>query len=152
MLVVGIVLNIIGIGLLCWLIFTLAVYALPFFIAVSAGMMAFHGGAGVAGGLVIGLASGTVALAIGQAAFTMTRSMSFRAAIAAAFAAPAAIAGYQAVLVMSQIGVPSLVWREIFACFGALLVAGTTWTRLTAFAVPRQASSARRSKLHLSQF
>ncbi len=45
----GPLLNVAGIGLFCRLIFTLAVYALPFFVAVSAGMMAFHSGAGALG-------------------------------------------------------------------------------------------------------
>ena len=31
MLVIGLILNVFGIGLFCWLIFTLTVYALPFF-------------------------------------------------------------------------------------------------------------------------
>ncbi|MGY3442798.1 hypothetical protein [Bradyrhizobium sp. USDA 4473] len=33
MLAIGLVLNTLGIGLFCWAIFTLAVYALPFFVA-----------------------------------------------------------------------------------------------------------------------
>jgi hypothetical protein len=32
MLALGLLLNFAGIGLFCWLIFTLAVYALPFFV------------------------------------------------------------------------------------------------------------------------
>ena len=32
MLALGLLLNTVGIGLFCWLIFTLAVYALPFFV------------------------------------------------------------------------------------------------------------------------
>ena len=38
MLVLGLLLNTVGIGLFCWLIFTLAVYALPLFVAVSVGI------------------------------------------------------------------------------------------------------------------
>ena len=38
---------------------------------------------------------------------------------------------------MSQIGVPSLVWREIFACLGAVFIGGTAWTRLTVFTETR---------------
>jgi hypothetical protein len=67
----------------------------------------------------------------------MTRSVILRAAIAAAFAVPAAVAGYHVVLVMSQIGVPSLAWREVVACLGALFIGGTAWTRLTVFTEPR---------------
>ena len=50
MLALGLVLNTVGIGLFCWLIFTLAVYALPFLVGLTAGMAAFHSGAGVIGG------------------------------------------------------------------------------------------------------
>ena len=35
MLALGLLLNTVGIGLFCWLIFTLAVYALPFFVLCS---------------------------------------------------------------------------------------------------------------------
>ena len=91
MLALGLLLNTVGIGLFCWLIFTLAVYALPFFVAVSAGLMAFHSGAGILGTPLVGIAAGGMALAAGRTAFAMTRLTILRAAIAAAFAVPAAI-------------------------------------------------------------
>ena len=143
MLALGLVLNTVGIGLFCWLIFTLAVCALPFFVAVSAGMIAFHSGAGVLGAPLVGIAAGAVALAIGQTASAMAWSVSLRAAIAAAFAMPAAVAGYHVVIVMSQIGVPSLAWREIFAYLGAAFIGATAWIRLTVFAKPRPLESGR---------
>jgi hypothetical protein len=37
------------VGLFCWLLLTLAVYALPFFASVTAGLAAFHSAAGVIG-------------------------------------------------------------------------------------------------------
>ena len=136
MLVIGLILSMFGIGLFCWLIFTLAVYALPFFIGLTAGMAAFHSGAGVLGALLVGIVTGAVTLAIGQIAFAIVRPPVLRAVIAAAFAIPAAIAGYHAVLGLSQIGVPSLLWREVFAWIGALFIGGTAWARMTAFAEP----------------
>ena len=136
MLALGLVLNAVGIGLFCWLIFTLAVYALPFFVAVNAGMLAFHRGTGVVGASIVGIAAGAVTLAVGQTAFSIARSLILRAAIAAMFAIPAAVAGYHVVLVMSQIGIPSMAWREVFACLGAVFIGGTAWTRLTVLAAP----------------
>ena len=136
MLVIALILNVFGISLFCWLIFALAVYALPFFVGLTTGMAAFHSGAGVLGALLFGIVAGAVTLAIGQIAFAVVRSPVLRAVIAAAFAIPAAIAGYHAVLGLSQIGVPSLVWREVFAWIGALFVGGTAWTRMTVFAEP----------------
>lgn len=141
MLALGILLNFAGIGLFCWLIFTLAVYALPFFVAVYVFMLALHGGAGVLGAPIVGIAAAGATLAIGQMTFVMTRSVTMRAIIAALFAVPAMLAGYQVVFVMSQIGVPSLVWREIFAGFGAVFIGGTAWTRLTLFTEDRPIDS-----------
>ncbi|WFU58295.1 hypothetical protein QA639_12660 [Bradyrhizobium pachyrhizi] len=142
MLVLGLVLNVLGIGLFCWLIFMLAVYALPFFVALSIGMLAFHGGAGVVGALLIGLASGALTLAVGQVGVAVSRVRTLRIAIAAAFAVPAAIAGYHVMFALSQIGVPSLAWREAFGCLGAVCIGGTAWTRLTVFAETRPLESA----------
>ena len=46
MIFLGILLSIAAIGFFCWLLFTLAVFALPFFAGVSAGIWAYHTGAG----------------------------------------------------------------------------------------------------------
>jgi hypothetical protein len=134
MLALGIVLNTVGLALFCWLIVALAVYAVPFFVAVSIGMLTFHIGAGVIGALLVGIFAGASTLVTGQTAFAMTRSTILRAAIGAVFALPAAIAGYHVVLAMSLLGVPSLPWREVFACLGAVSVGATAWMRLTLFA------------------
>jgi hypothetical protein len=141
MLALGLLLNFAGIGLFCWLIFTLAVYALPFFVGLYVFMMALHGGAGVLGAPLVGIAAGGITLAIGQTAFAMTRCVIIRAIIATLFAVPATLAGYQIVFVMSQVSVPSLLWREIFACVGAVFIGGTAWTRLTIFTEARPLDS-----------
>ncbi|MBM7487737.1 MFS family permease [Bradyrhizobium sp. USDA 3686] len=141
MLALGLVLNTLGIGLFCWAIFALAVYALPFFVALSVGM-AFRDGAGVVGALLIGIVSGALTLAAGRVAVAVSRSLALRVAIAAAFAVTAAIAGYHVVFALSQIGVPSLAWREAFACGGAVCIGGTAWARLTVFAETRPLDSA----------
>ena len=46
MIIVGIVLSVVGLGFFCWLLFTLAVYALPFFAGVTAALAAYHSGSG----------------------------------------------------------------------------------------------------------
>ena len=137
MLALGLLLNVAGIGLFCWLIFTLAVYALPFFVGLNVFMLALHGGAGILGAPLVGIAAGAMTLVIGQTAFAMTRSVITRAIVAALFAVPATLAGYQVVFAMSQLGAPSLAWREIFACLGAVFIGGTAWTRLTVFTETR---------------
>jgi len=137
MLALGLLLNTVGIGLFCWLVFTLAVYALPFFVAINAGIWAYHSGAGVLGTPLVAVAAGGMTLAIAQIAFAMTRSLVLRAVNAAVFALPATFAGYHVALAMAQIGVPSLAWQEVFACLGAVFVGGTAWTRLTVSTEPR---------------
>jgi hypothetical protein len=136
MLALGLLLNTVGIGLFCWLIFTLAVYALPFFVAINAGIWAYHSGAGLLGTPLVAVAAGGMSLAIAQITFAMARSLVYRAVIAAVFALPATLAGYHVVLAMAQIGVPSLAWREVFACLGAVFIGGTAWTRLAVFTQP----------------
>jgi hypothetical protein len=136
MIVIGILLGVFGIGFFCWLLFALAVYALPFFVSVTAGLAAFHGGAGVIGAIFIGALAGIATLAAGQIAFAASRSLFIRAAIALLFAAPAAIAGYHATLGLARIGVPSEAWSHAFAIMGAILVGGTAWGRITLMADP----------------
>ncbi|MBI5263846.1 MAG: hypothetical protein HY852_18715 [Bradyrhizobium sp.] len=149
MLALGLVLNAVGIGLFCWLIFALAVYAFPFFVGVNVGIAAFYGGAGVAGALLAGIASAALTLAAGQFAFVTIRPLILRVAVAAAFAVPAGIAGYHVMFAFSQVGVPSLLWREILAWIGAVAIGFTAWTRISLFAQRRPELG--RAARHLSQ-
>ena len=55
MIFLGIILSIAAIGFFCWLLFTLAVFALPFFAGVSLGMWAYHTGAGWLGAIIAGV-------------------------------------------------------------------------------------------------
>ncbi|MGY4412442.1 hypothetical protein ACVWW4_004178 [Bradyrhizobium sp. LB7.1] len=142
MLALGLVLNTLGIGLFCWLSFAL-VYALPCFVSLSMGMVACRDGASIFGALLIGIASGSLTLAAGQVAVAASWSLTLRVAIAAVFAVPAAIAGYHVVFALSQIGVPSLVWREAFACLSTVCIGGTAWTRLRVLAKTRPLESGR---------
>ena len=82
-------------------------------------------------------AGGALTLVLGQVAFAVTRSSALRIAIATAFAVPAAVAGYHVVFAVSNIGVPSLAWREVFASLGAVCVGGTAMTRLVVLAKTR---------------
>jgi hypothetical protein len=136
MLVIGLVLGLFGIGLFCRLIFTLSVDALPFFVALNAGIAALHSGAGVLGGLLAGVIAGVLTLAIVQLAFATLRPITLRAVIAAVFAIPAALAGYHAVLGLTQIFVPSFLWHEVIAWAGAVIVGCMAWARMTILAEP----------------
>ncbi|WP_051335590.1 hypothetical protein [Methylocapsa acidiphila] len=74
MTIIGIVLSVFGLGLFCSLLFTLAVYAPPFFAGLTAGLAAFHSGSCVIDALVVGVLAGAATLAIGRIAFAMVRT------------------------------------------------------------------------------
>ncbi len=136
MIIVGIVLSVVGLGFFCWLLFTLAVYALPFFAGMTAGLAAFHSSSGVVGALIVGVLAGGATLAIGQIAFARVRTPLFRAVIGLVYAVPATIVGYHTSLGLAHIGVPSEGWREAFAVVGAVFVGGTAWARMSLFVPP----------------
>ena len=139
MLALGLLLNTVGLGAICWLMFTLAVYILPLFVALN--VWAYHSGAGVLGTPLVAIAAGGMTLAIAQIAFAMTQSLIMRAIIAAVFALPATLAGYHLALAIAHLGVPSPVWQQVFACLGAVFIGGTAWTRLSILSEPRPLDS-----------
>jgi hypothetical protein len=136
MIIIGIILGFVGLAYLCWLLFTLAVYALPLFAAVAAGLATYHSGSGPIGAIIVGAIAGSITLVAGQIAFATLRSPLTRAAIAFLFALPAAVAGYHAALGLAHIGVPAEDWRQAIAVAGAIIVAATAWARM-ALAAPR---------------
>ena len=92
MLIIGTILAFVALAYLCWLLFALAVYALPFFAGLSAGLAAYHSGSGPIGAIIVGAVTGAVTLLLGQVAFATARSPLIRTAVALFFAAPAALA------------------------------------------------------------
>lgn len=139
MIIFGIVAGIAGFCALCWLLFNLAVVALPLFVSVSAGMAAIQSGAGPIGAIVVGLAAGTATLALGQLVFTTVPSRPVRIGVAILFAAPAAFAGYHAAHGVAALVIPSETWRQTFSVVGAFSVGLTALGRM---AVPLTAARA----------
>ncbi len=133
MLILGLILSVFAIGFICWLLFTLAVYALPLFVAVTAGLAAYHHDAGLIGALLVAILTGAATLAIGQLAFVLVPSTPVRAVIALAFAAPAAVAGYEATFGLVHLGVTSVSWCSALAVVGAVLTGGTAFARMADF-------------------
>jgi len=138
MIIIGIIACIAGLCALAWLLFNLAVFGLPFFAGVSAGMAALHSGAGPIGAILVGLLAGGLMLALGQIVFTLVPSIRVRVAVALLFAVPAAIAGYHAAHGLAGLAMPSEGWRQAFAIIGALVVGATALARLVLpIATPR---------------
>jgi len=92
----------IGFGFLCWLLFTLAIHALPALVGLTASLAAYHGGRVRLARSPFGLIAGALTLAAGRIAIAAFRSPVVRAAIALLFAGPAAMAGYYAVLGLAR--------------------------------------------------
>lgn len=136
MIFIGILLSVAAIGFFCWLLFTLAVFALPFFAGVTAGMWAYDTGAGWLGAIIVGALAGVLTFGIGQLLLVFVRPLWARIAIALAFVAPAAIAGYHATHGIVKHTMPSESWQLAFSVFGAIAVGVTALMRMVAMATP----------------
>jgi hypothetical protein len=132
MLALGIVLNIVGFGFFCWVLFTLAIYALPFFVGMTAGLYAHESGTGPLGAIGLGIVAAAFVLVVGQTIFSFVRTPILRIAVALMFAVPAALAGYYATFGLSGLTMTSDVWRQVFAVIGAAVIGATAWARLAA--------------------
>ncbi|QPC42740.1 hypothetical protein HW532_08535 [Kaustia mangrovi] len=129
-------LSIIGLGFLCWLLFNLAVYALPFFVAITVGYYAFENGAGPLGAIALALFAGVTALVLGQMAFATIRSSLIRLSLGALYALPAGVAGFHAANGLAETGDAGETWTLVFASIGAITVGVTAWTRMASLAGP----------------
>lgn len=131
MIVIGVLLCFAAAASLCWLVFELAVYALPASVGVAAGLAASHTGAGPVGSVIVGLVAAVALLFIGQLTFGLARSRFTSAVVGLVFTAPAAVAGYEAIHSLASLSAASPGWQQVFAALGAILVGGTAWARLT---------------------
>jgi hypothetical protein len=136
MIIIGIILSFVALAYLCWLLFVLAVYALPFFVGTAVGLVVYQNGSGPMAAIVIGAIASGVALVAARLAFTTLRSPFVRAMIASVFAIPAALAGYHAALGLAHIGAATNGWQQAIAVIGAAIVAATAWARMTLSAPP----------------
>ena len=134
MILLGIILSVAAIGFFCWLLFTLAVFALPFFAGVNVGIWAYQTGAGLLGAILVGLASAALTLGLGQFLLSVVQPLWARMLIALAFVAPAALAGYHATHGIVKHTMPSETWQVVFSIIGAIAVGATAFMRVSAMA------------------
>jgi hypothetical protein len=130
MIFIGILLCIAAIGFFCWLLFTLAVFALPFLVGATVGTWAYHTGAGWLGGILVGLATAALTLGVGQFLLIIARPLLAKLVIAGAFVTPAVIAGYQAVHGIVKHAIPSEPWQIVFSVIGAIAIGVTAYLRM----------------------
>lgn len=116
---------------LCVLAYTLAVYALPLLLGVTAAQFAYRTGAGFIGAGLVGFVAAVAAFGVLALLFDTLRSPILRLIVALVFTAPAAVAGYALVHGVTKEAVPSEVWRQIFCIVGGALVGTSALLRLT---------------------
>ena len=120
-----------GLGALCWILFNLAGYALPFAIGLTSGMYLYEAGQGVFLSFMAGLFIGALVAALGEFAFDRIRSVPLKLAIGLIYAIPAGIAGFHAAKGFAEVGSAGSVTITILSWFGALVVGGTAWARVS---------------------
>lgn len=128
------------IAMLSVLAYTLAVYALPFMLGLTAAQFAYQTGSGLIGAGLVGAVAGAAAFGILALLFDTLRPLILRLIVALVFAAPAAIAGYTLVHGATKESVPSEIWRQIFCIIGGGFVGVSALLRL---AIPQATKSAR---------
>lgn len=136
MIIFAIVASLGTIGVLCWLLFTLAVFALPFFAGVTLGLWAHGTGAGILGGVIVGALAAVVTFGLFQLLLLFVRPAWLKLLILLLFVAPAVVAGYHATFGIVQLTMPSETWQMIFATAGAMAVGIAAFMRLTMMAPP----------------
>jgi hypothetical protein len=131
MIVLGPLLVVLAIGFICWLLFTLAVFALPTFVGFMVGIWAFHTGAGALGGIIVGVLAAGATFGVGQLAMAFVPWVWLRLLIILLFIAPATVAGYSATHGIAQMAMPSPTWQTVFSVIGAIAVSLTAFVRFT---------------------
>lgn len=131
-----IILSIFGclavIGIFCWLLFTLAVFALPLLLGLTAASWAHGTGAGWIAAIVVGLIAAGVTFTIGQFLLIVVRPLWLKFFVGFAFVAPAVVAGYAATYGIVKHVVPSQTWQLICSGAGAIAIGVVAFARLTA--------------------
>jgi hypothetical protein len=122
--------SVTAIAFLLWLLFALAIHAMPLLAAVGAGLLAHATGAGIFASIVVGIVAGGLIIGFGEALFVRARSTLSRLLLGLAFAMPAAVATYFAARGILRLSVESEVWLiglSVIASFAGGFIA---WHRL----------------------
>lgn len=134
--VFGLLMTVLGIGALCVLLYSAAVYALPVGLGICAGYQLLQWGVGSVAAIIGGFVIGGIVFGIGYTVLASSRPGPLRVAVVVAFVVPAMLAGYGAALDLSAMGLASGFWQHAVAVMGGLAVGGTTLARLQTPANP----------------
>ncbi|MEQ9225736.1 MAG: hypothetical protein RLO15_05240 [Parvibaculum sp.] len=130
-------LTVFGLGAFCMLLFRCAAYALPVMVGLSTGYWAITSGAGIVGGVLVGLVVGGLVFGLGQAALATSRSSLLRFLVVGVFAAPAALVGYGIMLEVWALIMPINIWQHAFGAVAGLAATVTIVVRLLDVEAPQ---------------
>lgn len=133
MIALGIVSSLAGSLFLCWLLFSLARFALPLFAGMTVGLWAFDQGAAIIPTILLASAAGGITFAAGQLLIAVARPLWFQVALALMFAVPAAIAGYSTIHGISSLMIPSAGWQTACSILGAMITGSGAWMQTAGF-------------------
>lgn len=124
-----------------WLLFSLAVHALPIATGISLALWMLGRGLGYPAAILGGFVGGVAVLVAGQLLLAHTRSPVIRLGIVFLFIVPAGIAGYHAVHGIAGFAIEPGAMLSLLSWVGAIMIAGTAWMQLTSQAVTGPASN-----------
>lgn len=128
--VFGLLMTILGIGALCVLLYSAAVYALPVGLGVWAGYQLMPWGAGSVAAIIGGFVVGGIVFGIGHTILASGRPGPLHLAVVVAFVVPAFFAGYGAALDLSAMGLTSSFWQHALAVLSGVVVGNTMFVKL----------------------
>lgn len=112
-----------------WLLFHLAIHALPVSAGIGGGLWLHSQGYGYLASILGGLLAGTLVVLIGQLLLAHVRSPILRLAIMLTFAVPAAVAGYHAIYSIAGLALAPGASLSILAWGGALTIGAMAFSR-----------------------
>ena len=131
--ILAVLFAVIAIVLLCSLLITLTIYALPFYVGLTVGIWMHSNGTGAictGGGAII---AGIATLVVLHILIPTVQSPLLRAGLGLAFAAPAAFAAYHAVHGITATAIPASTWSLTLSILGAAIVGIVAWLQLGSF-------------------
>jgi len=124
---------VIAITLLCSLLMTLTIHALPFYVGLTVGVWAHSNGTGLIGTTAAAIVAGIATLVTLHILIATVQSPVLRAGLGLVFAAPAAFAAYHAVHGIMSTTMPASTWSVSLSLLGAAIVGVVAWRQIGNF-------------------
>ena len=131
--ILAVLFAVIAIVLLCSLLITLTIYALPFYVGLTVGICAHSNDMGVIGTSAAAIIAGIATLVILHILIATVQSPVLRTGLGLVFAAPVAFAAYHAVHGIIATTMPASTWSGSLSLLGAAIVGVIAWLQIGNF-------------------